>query len=86
MWIRKCLQNRTLIVQVGGKRSGENRKGCGIPQGTVLGTIMFIFFLKSTTASISNNIVTMYADYLSIKITNKSALTVEIDTTSSIPN
>lgn len=62
-----------------GKRSGEVTIGCGIPQGPLLGPIMFIFYINSMTTSNSNLKVTMYAGYVLIVFKNKLLLHLEID-------
>ena len=43
-WIEGCLSNRSMRVSVGGMSSGLGRMSAGIPQGSLLGPILFLVY------------------------------------------
>jgi hypothetical protein len=48
-WIREFLSGRTQRVRVDGKLSEEVRVASGVPQGSVLGPILFIAYVNDKT-------------------------------------
>jgi hypothetical protein len=61
VWIRNFLQNRTFAVRVDGAVSKTKRVISGVPQGTVLGPLLFILFINDIVRKIHSNVV-IYAD------------------------
>lgn len=51
-WIKSYLTSRIQRVQVNGKLSKSKEVTFGIPQGTVLGPILFILYTNTITTSI----------------------------------
>jgi retron-type reverse transcriptase len=45
-WIKSYLQNRTLTVVINDQCSTEKRVTVGIPQGSLLGPVLFIIFIN----------------------------------------
>ena len=46
LWIKKFLTNRTQEVLVEGCKSGQVHVSSGFPQGTVLGPLLFLLYIK----------------------------------------
>ena len=60
-WFRSCL-NRTQQVMLDGKLSDVIPVDTGIAQGTVLGPILFIFYINDIFDSVAHVKITMFAD------------------------
>ena len=60
-WILDFLNNRYQYVAVDGKKSGKTRVTSGVPQGSVLGPILFIYFINDLP-SVTNNPMKIFAD------------------------
>lgn len=62
-WISDFLRNRTFKVKVGGALSREGSVGTGCPQGTVLGSMLFMLFIDQVKHIIPSSVkYVIYAD------------------------
>ena len=61
MWIQNFLKNRTQQVLVDGKLSSSFTLISGIPQGSVLGPILFLIFISDITKDLSSDVF-IYVD------------------------
>ena len=60
-WIRDYLTDRNQRVRVNGELSNSSRVLSGVPQGSVLGPVLFLIFI-SDMAPLIQNYVSLYAD------------------------
>ena len=73
-WFRSYLIERTQAIRVKGKTSQPVNLDCGVPQGSVLGPILFTIYTSSLGTLLRHNLIPyhMYADdtvlYLSCKL------------------
>ena len=63
VWISKCLLGRTQRVRVGGELSEEIRVMSGVPQGSILGPLLFLAYVNDIAKNIESNI-RLFADDL----------------------
>ena len=60
-WITDFLKDRTQIVSVNGAASSEGKVTSGIPQGSVLGPLLFVAYINDLPRNAKNN-VRIFAD------------------------
>lgn len=60
-WCRSYLTGRKLVVHLDGKESSEALMEHGIPQGSILGPLLFILFINDLPLHVSSQ-VDFYAD------------------------
>ena len=67
LWVRSFLSDRRAKVQVGGSHSRSFRIRRGVPQGSVLGPVLFILFVDDITKDLPRDAhSSLYADDLAI--------------------
>ena len=80
-WIREFLRDRTQCVQLEGERSDELAVTSGVPQGSVLGPPLFLYYINDIAENLKST-VRLFADdtmaYLAVK-TEKDAEVLQED-------
>ena len=61
-WFRSYLTNRTQIVKCNGKVSEKSILNIGVPQGSVLGPLLFMIFVNDLSQNVHIGSANLYAD------------------------
>ncbi len=78
LWIRDYLYNRHQVTKVNHTLSDKHIISCGVPQGSILGPLLFIIYINSLPEALSNNINTfLNADDTALVTTGDCIDTIE---------
>ena len=61
-WFKSHLENRTQMCTINGSLSQSCLLNCGVPQGTILGPLLFLLYINDLPNCLSNCEPRMYAD------------------------
>ena len=61
-WFKSYLENRTQMCSINGSLSQSCLLSCGVPQGTILGPLLFLLYINDLPNCLSNCEPRMYAD------------------------
>jgi hypothetical protein len=59
--LNKSLQNRTQFVKYGNNHSNSGTVKSGVPQGSILGPLLFIFYVNDIPFSTTHSNIDIYA-------------------------
>ena len=65
-WFSSYLKNRSQVCSVNGFQSEELSITCGVPQGTILGPLLFLIYINDLPQCLSYSIPRMYAEDTSL--------------------
>ena len=65
-WIKSYLSARRQVTEANAKRSSELPVPCGVPQGSVLGPLLFLAYINDVELEIKNVNAYMFADDLAL--------------------
>jgi hypothetical protein len=71
-WFQSYLSNRKQFVSINGYKSNNKHIVCGVPQGSVLGPLLFLIYVNDLNNSVRFSSVHLFADDTNILHINKS--------------
>ena len=72
------LENRFQMCTVNGVLSKKNLVTCGIPQGSILGPLLFLIYINDLPTSLEHSSSRMFADDTTLTVSGKSLHDVEV--------
>jgi hypothetical protein len=71
-WFKSYLFNRTQLVVNNGKRSSKSVLNIGVPQGTILGPVLFLLYINDLSNSVCKANINIYADDVVVYSSNSN--------------
>ena len=75
-WIKSYLMNRKQYVNLNGVNSDVGLVTCGVPQGSILGPLLFIIYINDMNKSFVHSIVHHFADDTNLLFSSKDPRTL----------
>ena len=75
-WIKNYFQNRKQFVQYNNVSSSTNTITCGVPQGSILGSLFFIFYINDLPNDLRVAELLLFADDTSIYYCHKDPISL----------
>ena len=72
-WFRHYLQGRSQAVVINGVSSNEVTMSCGVPQGSVLGPLLFLIFINDAPKGFRDLLTIIFADDTTLQMSNQDA-------------
>ena len=66
LFFASYLQSRTQCCSINGYQSTLKKVTCGVPQGSIIGPLIFIIYINDLPAYVQDANITMYADDTSL--------------------
>ena len=76
-WLKSYLENRKQCVQIGMAHSNFETVQCGVPQGSVLGPLLFLIYINDIHTSAKEVIFHLFADDTCIFFSHKDLNVIE---------
>ena len=75
-WFQSYLSDRQQLVDVSGTLSSHENISCGVPQGSILGPLLFLLYVNDMSHAVSNKLL-LYADDSALLVADKFLSNIE---------
>ena len=75
-WFKSYLSGREQLVSIADKRSDFRTVSCGVPQGSILGPLLFLIYVNDMKAAVKCKLL-LYADDSALLVSGKDVSEVE---------
>ena len=75
-WFKAYLENRQQSVDIGGIRSASTSVTCGVPQGSILGPLLFLVYINDMPAAVKCKLI-LYADDSALLVAGKNCAIIQ---------
>ena len=86
MWLKSYLTDRYQFVQCGSAKSEPRLLKLGVPQGSILGPLLFLIHIDDLTRTIKDCKIQIYADDTAISFSHENANIIEETLTNEMTN
>ncbi len=76
-WFRSYLSGRTQLTKVNGIKLDTMRVEYGVPQGSILGPLLFVMFINDLPSQVSASRIHLYADDTAITVSASNSSDLE---------
>ena len=77
-WFESYLKERKQIVEFNGKKSSTKCINIGVPQGTILGPILFLLYVNDLSNAVSGGLINIYADDVVVYTSERCELVLKV--------
>ena len=84
-WFKSYLSNRNFHVAIGNSLSCAGELTCGVPQGSILGPLLFLLYVNDMQQAIDCDLF-LYADDSCLVFQHKNVRDIEINLNKNFPN
>ena len=75
-WFQSYLSDRQQLVDVSGTLSSYSKITCGVPQGSILGPLLFLIYVNDMAGALDQTLL-LYADDSAILVSDKDVTNIE---------
>ena len=76
LWFKSYLSNRMQFVEVNGERSALDSVTCGVPQGSILGPLLFLIYVNDMPSAVKCDLY-LYAYDSALMVSDKQINVIE---------
>ncbi len=72
LWFKNFLSQRVQVTVLGETESNGRIVKCGVPQGSILGPLLYILYVNDMKLAVRNSKISLYADDTALYMTGNS--------------